>query len=125
MKTLWASKKNVVARSIQQKGTSETIDFSSPSKMDSGTLGSLKIIPDPALQPTLLPSSSVKPTSCPPPSVTKLNPKKCKTLGSESIYEQGFDSLVWSEKHIFPHSFINMDDVTIKSHLQLLAQGGV
>ncbi|XP_052114741.1 uncharacterized protein LOC127745660 [Arachis duranensis] len=37
----------------------------------------------------------------------------------------GFDGLAWSEKHILPHSHISMDDVSLKSHLQLLARGRI
>ncbi|KAL4277102.1 hypothetical protein AHAS_Ahas20G0273600 [Arachis hypogaea] len=123
MKIFWIAKKNVVSRSIQQKETGEIADFFSPSKSDLGTSASLKITLDPAPQLTPPPSSSVKSTT--PPSITELNPKKCKSSDSGSIYEQSFDALAWSKKNILPHSFINMDDVAIKSHLQLLARGGV
>ncbi|KAL4394952.1 hypothetical protein AHAS_Ahas02G0203400 [Arachis hypogaea] len=122
MKMLWAIRKNVVAWSIQFKETGETSNLSSPSKSDSGTSAFQKVILGPMSRPTLSPSSSAKPATRPPPSTSEPNPKKMQDFEVESIYEQGFDSLSWSEKHILRHSYISMDDVAIRSHLQLLAR---
>ncbi|KAL4287860.1 hypothetical protein AHAS_Ahas19G0228400 [Arachis hypogaea] len=125
MKTLRTARKNVSSQNIQLKKADGTANLSSPAKSDLGTSISLKITFDPAPQPTPPPSSSIKLTSHSLPSNPEQNPKKCKTSDLGGIYEQGFDAIAWSEKHILPHNFISMDDILIKSHLQHMARGGV
>ncbi|RYR11574.1 hypothetical protein Ahy_B04g069082 [Arachis hypogaea] len=120
MKTLWAIRKNVVARGIQLKEGGETTALSSPSKSDSGASASRKVIPIPASRPIPPISTLDSLTARPPPSSSEMILAEL-----EGIYDQSFDGLAWSEKHILAHSHISMDDASIKNHLQLLARGGI
>nr|CCW28830.1 hypothetical protein ARAX_AIPA147A20-011 [Arachis ipaensis] len=125
-KNLQTAKKSAVARNLQLQ---EAGGVALPSKSDSGASASVKITPDPGLRlisstlEKLVPPPS-KQVNHPSPSNPEPASKKRKT-SSSAIYKQGFDALVWSKKHIFLHSIISMDDVTIKSHLQVMARGKV
>ncbi|KAL4293919.1 hypothetical protein AHAS_Ahas18G0176200 [Arachis hypogaea] len=126
MKNLQIARKSVVARNLQLQ---EFGVVASPSKSDSGAVVCVKITLD--FGPQLILSSSEqqanhppKQANHPPPSNPDPTSKKHKT-SSSGIYEQGFDAMAWSEKHIIPHSFISKDDVSIDSHLQVMARGGV
>ncbi|XP_057753373.1 uncharacterized protein LOC130973027 isoform X2 [Arachis stenosperma] len=121
MKILRATRKNVVARGIQLKEGGETAALSSPSKSDSSASASQKVIPIPASRPIPPISTSDSLTARPPPSSSEMILAEL-----EGIYDQSFDVIAWSEKHILPHSHISMDDdVSIKNHLQLLVRDGI
>ncbi|KAL4343693.1 hypothetical protein AHAS_Ahas11G0103900 [Arachis hypogaea] len=51
--------------------------------------------------------------------------QKGKKLLERSIYDTKFDEIAWSEKSIFLHSHISMDNAAIQNHLQLMAQNGI
>ncbi|QHO37007.1 uncharacterized protein [Arachis hypogaea] len=120
MKILRATRKNDVARGIQLKEGGETATLSSPSKSDSGASASRKVIPILESQPIPPISTLDSLTAHPPPSSSEMILAEL-----EGIYDQSFDGLAWSEKHILPHSHISMDDVSIKNHLQLLVRDGI
>ncbi|XLU98163.1 hypothetical protein S245_012503, partial [Arachis hypogaea] len=104
------------------KGKQEIGDPFSSSKSDSPSYHLVKAIPLPP------------PITQPPPGIVPLvrlftepSFRKRKTPYSEfgSAYDPDFDAIAFCEEYILFYSAINMDDVSLKKHLQVLARGEI
>ncbi|RYQ82766.1 hypothetical protein Ahy_B10g101331 [Arachis hypogaea] len=83
------------------------------------SVNSLPPTPTP-LPPVLIPTPPILPFS-----ESSYNKRKTSKSGVSNIGDTGFDGVKFYERHILSHSFISMDDASIRNHLQVLIQVGI